>query len=165
MFPIWIRIKTAYIKRTGLLGCFIENLSPCRIKVHKKHVYIADQQIDGCPCGSLPCSRVLFIPLVAKTLGGLSNDTIDTITSISRLQGQRFSIPPSESTRHLFQYLAIALWWDNAMLRIRRQPVGQDHLVLKIMSTGPQLLLMPCYTKRTYVYTLYIHILVLCCFF
>ena len=66
---------------------------------------------------------VLFIPLAAETLGALSSEAIDTIASISRIQGQRLGIPPSESTRHLFQRLAIALWRGNATLWIRRQPV------------------------------------------
>ena len=65
---------------------------------------------------------VLFVPIVAETLGGLSEVAIDTIRSIGRLQGQRLGIPPPDSTRHLFQCLAISLWKGNATLWIRRQP-------------------------------------------
>ena len=65
---------------------------------------------------------IQFIPLVAETLGGWSSDAIDTISSIGRLQGQRLGIPPSETTHHLFQRLAIALWRGNATLWVRRQP-------------------------------------------
>ena len=64
---------------------------------------------------------VLFVPIVAETLGGLSEVAIDTIRSIG-LQGQRLGIPPPDSTRHLFQRLAISLWKGNATLWIRRQP-------------------------------------------
>ena len=66
---------------------------------------------------------VLFIPLAAETLGALSREAIDTIASIGRIQGQRLGIPPSESIRHLFQRLAIALWRGNATLWIHQQPV------------------------------------------
>ena len=65
---------------------------------------------------------VHFVPIVAETLGGLSEVAIDTIRSIARLQGQRLGIPPPDSTRHLFQRLAISLWKGNATLWIRRQP-------------------------------------------
>ena len=37
---------------------------------------------------------VLFVPIVAETLGGWSEVAIDTIKSIGRLQGQRLGIPP-----------------------------------------------------------------------
>ena len=48
---------------------------------------------------------------------------LDTIASIGRIQGQTLGIPPSESIRHLFQRLAIALWRENATLWIRRKPI------------------------------------------
>ena len=48
---------------------------------------------------------VLFVPLVIESLGGWSDEASRTITSIGRLQGQRLGIPPSDSTRHLFQRL------------------------------------------------------------
>ena len=66
---------------------------------------------------------VHFIPLAADTLGALSREAIDTVSSIGHIQGQRLGIPPAESICHLFQRLAIALWRGNATLWIRRQPV------------------------------------------
>ena len=63
-----------------------------------------------------------FIPLAVESLGGWSSKAIDTISSIGKLQGQRLGISPSETTHHLFQHLAIALWKGNATLWIRRQP-------------------------------------------
>ena len=66
---------------------------------------------------------VHFIPLAAETLGALSREAIDTVSSIGHIQGQRLGIPPAESIRHLFQRLAIALWRGNATLWILRQPV------------------------------------------
>ena len=65
---------------------------------------------------------ITFIPLVVETLGGWSEDAIHTIRAIGRLQGQRLGIPPAESTRHLFQRLAISLWKGNASLWLRRLP-------------------------------------------
>ena len=66
---------------------------------------------------------VSFIPLVVESLGGWSEEAVDTISSIGRLLGQRLGIPPSESVRHLFQRCAISLWRGNAPLWIRCYPV------------------------------------------
>ena len=65
---------------------------------------------------------VFFVPLVVEALGGWNDEATHTITSIGRLLGQHLGIPPHESTRHLFQCLAISLWRGNATLWIRRQP-------------------------------------------
>ena len=58
-----------------------------------------------------------------ETLGGWCDEAIRTIRRIGRQQGQRLGIPPAESTRHLFQRLAISLWRGNATLWINRQPI------------------------------------------
>ena len=63
---------------------------------------------------------VSFVPLVVESLGGWSDEASDTIANIGRLLGQSLGIPPSESTRHLFQECAISLWRGNATLWIRR---------------------------------------------
>ena len=65
---------------------------------------------------------VSLVPLVVEVLGGWSDEGADTIRAIGRLQGQRLGFPTSVSTRHLFQRLAICLWWGNAGLCIRRLP-------------------------------------------
>ena len=75
---------------------------------------------------------VLFVPLVVESLGGWSDEAIRTITNIGRFLGQRLGIPPPESTRHLFQRLAISLWRRNAALWIRRQlalPDEEDGII------------------------------------
>ena len=64
---------------------------------------------------------ICFIPLAIESLGGMSDMTADTISSIGRLLGQRLGISPGESTRHLFQRLAISLWRGNASW-IHRSP-------------------------------------------
>ena len=60
---------------------------------------------------------ISFLPLAIETLGGLSDTTVDTISSIGRLIGQRFGISPPESSRQLFQRLAVSLWRGNATAR------------------------------------------------
>ena len=57
------------------------------------------------------------IPLVAETLGGLSEDSIHTIRAIGHDIGLHLSSPnPSISSKHLFGRVAIALWRGNASL-------------------------------------------------
>ena len=63
---------------------------------------------------------ISFTPLAIETLGGLSDTTADTISNIGRLIGQRFGISPIESSRQLFQRLAISLWRGNATAWIHR---------------------------------------------
>ena len=71
---------------------------------------------------------ISFIPLAFETLGGMSDTTADTITSLGRLIGQRFGISPSESSRQLFQRLAISLWRGNATAWIHRCPPPAPNL-------------------------------------
>ena len=72
--------------------------------------------------GACRAGGVTFIPLVMESLGGWSEEAIQTIKSIGRLQGQRLGIPPPETTRHLFQRLAISLWKGNASHNQPAQP-------------------------------------------
>ena len=66
---------------------------------------------------------ISFVPLVVETLGGWSSEAVETIKAIGRLQGQRLGLPLSESTRHLFQQLAIRLWRGNACMWATHVPV------------------------------------------
>ena len=63
---------------------------------------------------------ISFTPLAIETLGGLSDATAETISGIGRLIGQRFGVSPHESSRNLFQRLAISLWKGNATAWIHR---------------------------------------------
>ena len=65
---------------------------------------------------------ISFIPIVVKTLGGMSASSVSTLACLGRLLGQRLGIPPADSIRHLFQRCAISLWRGNAALWIRRIP-------------------------------------------
>ena len=58
---------------------------------------------------------VSFVPLVVEKLGGWSKQAVDTLC-IGRFVGQRLAIPPSESTRHLFQRVMLYTLW------LRRHP-------------------------------------------
>ena len=66
---------------------------------------------------------VSFVPMVVETLGGWDEEAVRTITAIGRSQGQRLGIPPSDSTRHLFQRLAVCLWRGNASMWISCAPL------------------------------------------
>ena len=64
-----------------------------------------------------------FIPLVAKTLVGLAEDTIQTVAAIGRAIANCSGSPdPSLTSKHLFDRLAIALWRGNACLWLHRHP-------------------------------------------
>ncbi len=58
-----------------------------------------------------------FVPLVAETLGELTEDTISIFSAIGRAAGDRFGPADSGSfTKQLFRRLAIAQWRGNACL-------------------------------------------------
>ena len=65
---------------------------------------------------------VFFVLLVVEVLGGWSEEAINTIRCVGRMQGQRQGTLPSEATRHLFQRLAISLWRGNATLWLNHRP-------------------------------------------
>ena len=65
---------------------------------------------------------VVFIPLVVESLGGWSEEAVHNISRIGRLLGLRTGAPPSVTTRHLFQRLAISLWKGNATMWSQRLP-------------------------------------------
>ena len=84
---------------------------------------VSEERKMAAHAGACQAAGVSFIPLVVESLGGWSYEAIQTIKSIGRLQGQRLGLPPPDTTRHLFQRLAIALWKGKGSLWIRRQPV------------------------------------------
>ena len=66
---------------------------------------------------------VEFVPIVAETLGGLAEDTVNTVRAIGKAIAQRTGPHVSStSTSQLFHRLAIALWRGNACLWIHRHP-------------------------------------------
>ena len=66
---------------------------------------------------------VVFVPVVAESLGGLAEDTISTIARLGKGIASRIrDFDSSNPTRQLFHRLAIALWSGNASLWLHRQP-------------------------------------------
>ena len=64
-----------------------------------------------------------FVPIVAKTLGGLSEDSINMVLSLGKSIVQRANPQdPLACSAQLFQHLAITLWCRNATLWLNRQP-------------------------------------------
>ena len=77
---------------------------------------VADGRKRALHHGVCQANGIDFIPIVVETLGGWSQEAVETIKLIGRLQGQRLGLPTSESTAHLFQWLAIQLWRGNACM-------------------------------------------------
>ena len=69
---------------------------------------VAEERTFAAHGAACQTAGISFIPLAIKTLGGLSDTTADTISSIGRLIGQRFGVPHNESSRQLFHRLAIS---------------------------------------------------------
>ena len=71
-----------------------------------------------------PCrdTGVEFVPVVAETLGGLSEDTVGIIKSLATAISQRTDSSDPSSHNHLFQRVVVALWRGNACLWLHRQP-------------------------------------------
>ena len=65
---------------------------------------------------------VSFIPLAVESLGGWSDLAAKTISRIGRLLGQKLGIPPSITSRQLFQRCSVSLWRGNAALWLHRFP-------------------------------------------
>ena len=83
---------------------------------------VAEERKFAAHGSSCQAAGISFVPLAFETLGGLSVTASDTISSLGRLLGQRLGIPTSDSTRHLFQRIAISLWKGNATAWINRCP-------------------------------------------
>ena len=65
---------------------------------------------------------VIFLLIAVEVLGDWYEEAIFHISKIGRLMGQRLGLPPNETTKHLFQRLAICLWKGNALLWSHRFP-------------------------------------------
>ncbi len=94
---------------------------------------------------------VTFIPMVAETLGCLSEDSINTIRvpvpSELLSAGQRVN-SPSSCSKQLFHRLAIALWRGNACLWLHREHAlppsvdGITYALLPLVHNEPNLLII-----------------------
>ena len=72
-----------------------------------------------------PCSdaEMEFVPVVAETLGGLSEDTNEIIGYLATAISQRTDSSDPSNHKHLFHRVAVALWRGNAGLWLYRQPM------------------------------------------
>ena len=80
---------------------------------------VAEERKFASHGATCPAVGITFNPLAIESLGGVSDMAI---SSLGRLLGQRFGISPVESTCHLYQNLAISLWWGNASAWIHNCP-------------------------------------------
>ena len=80
----------------------------------------------GAACQAVGIS---FIPLAIESLGGVSDMSADTISSLGCLLGQRLGISLVESTRHLYRRLAISLWRGNASAWIPQLAPSRDGVI------------------------------------
>ena len=65
---------------------------------------------------------VSFVPLMVESLGGWSDEAVDTLRLIGKQQAQRMGLPPSRSINHLFR-LSIVLWCGNTCMLASRMPI------------------------------------------
>ena len=71
----------------------------------------------------IDAAGVGFVPVVVEVLGGWSPEASSTIRRIGDALGRRTNPScPSQTMKHLFGRLAIALWRGNATLWLRRAP-------------------------------------------
>ena len=87
--------------------------------------------------GVCRAAGVTFIPLVVESLGGWSEEAIQTIKSIGQLQGQRLGIPPTLNNAQSVPATS-SLWKGYASLWVRRQlacSVTVDGIVLLYCSS------------------------------
>ena len=89
---------------------------------------IAEERKFAAHGATYQAAGISFIPIAIESLGGLSDTTVDTISSIGCLMGQRFGISPPESSCQLLQGLAVSLWRGNATAWIHRCPPPAPNL-------------------------------------
>ena len=106
--PIWKRGQPAALDVTVIST--LQNLTVAGVASTKGHALSVARErkmaLHSTACHSVGVS---FFTLVVESLGGWSDEAIDIIKSIGRLQEQRLGISPNESTQHLFQRLAVSL--------------------------------------------------------
>ena len=84
---------------------------------------VADERKRAAHQNACQTVGITFVPLAVETFGGWSQEAAETIKLIGHSQGQRLGLPSWETTKHLFQRLAIQLWKGNACMWAMRAPV------------------------------------------
>ena len=120
--PCWRHGKPAALDVTIISP--LQKLTIQKASVTQGHALsVADGRKRALHQGVCQATGIDFVPLVVETLGGWSQEAVETIKAIGRLQGQRLGLPTTETTMHLFQRLAIQLWRGNACMWAMRAPV------------------------------------------
>ena len=89
---------------------------------------VAEERKKATHAEACRSSGVIFHPLAMETLGGWSQEMLDTVNRISRLQAQRLNRSRGDSLRHLAQRLSVTLWRGNAWMWTSRLPVVPAHV-------------------------------------
>ena len=119
--PNWIRGRRAALDVTVIST--LQSLTVNQASSVQGHaLMVGEERKRAAHAEACHAVGVSFVPLVAESIGGWSEEAALTISEIGRLQGQRLGILLSETTRHLFQRCSISLWRGNATLWIRRMP-------------------------------------------
>jgi len=70
-----------------------------------------------------------MIPPVAKSLGGLAEDTVEVVRTIGRGFARRSGSSTASTISHLFGRIAIALWHGNASSWLHHHPFSPSLLI------------------------------------
>ena len=106
--PYWVRGQPAALDVTVISTLQQQTLTGAA-SVPGHALQVSEDRKMAAHADACRAVGVVFVPLVMEILGGWCDEAIRTIRHIGRQQGQRLGIPSAESTRHLFQLLAIII--------------------------------------------------------
>ena len=86
----------------------IKKLTILEVSVTQGHALsVADRKKRASYQSACQAVGLSYVPLAVETLGGWSEEAVETIRYISQLQGQRLGLSFSETIAHLLQRLAV----------------------------------------------------------
>ena len=104
----------------------LQKLTMLEVSVIQGHALsVADRRKRASHQSACQAVGLSYVPLAVETLGGWSEEPVETIRHmyISQLQGQRLGLSILETIAHLFQRLAVQLRRGNACMWAMRIPV------------------------------------------
>ena len=108
-FPCWKHGKPAALDVTVISP--LQKLTIQEASVTQGHALsVADRRKRASHQSACQAAGLSFVPLAIETLGGWSEEAVEAIRYIGRLQGQRLGLSISETIAHLFQSLVVQLW-------------------------------------------------------
>ena len=119
--PLWTHGKPAAIDVSVISP--LQKLTIARASTTQGHAITVGED-RKLAAHSAACQEVgvNFIPLITEAIGGWGEGASQVISSIGRLMGQRLGSDINDTTRHLFQRLAMSLWRGNAAMWLARSP-------------------------------------------